>query len=127
MVPFISGMELSLKFVSVILGNEREREREKERELREHMHVQHSPKCGGLFPLVVNTHTLSPCLCRSLSHQSASTYSGIDKVPASSRQNTNTGSSSRGAVTIHESAISFFIFDKTRRSTYSCHQLCQLM
>ena len=27
MVPFMSGMELSLKFVSVILGNERERER----------------------------------------------------------------------------------------------------
>ena len=32
MVPFMSGMELSLKFVSVILGNEREREREKEKE-----------------------------------------------------------------------------------------------
>ena len=31
MVPFMSGMELSLKFVSVILGNERERERERER------------------------------------------------------------------------------------------------
>ena len=29
MVPFMSGMELSLKFVSVILGNERERERGK--------------------------------------------------------------------------------------------------
>ena len=28
----MSGMELSLKFVSVILGNEREREREKEKE-----------------------------------------------------------------------------------------------
>ena len=27
----MSGMELSLKFVSVILGNERERERERER------------------------------------------------------------------------------------------------
>ena len=64
MVPFMSGMELSLKFVSVILGNERERERE----LREHVHVQHAPKCGGLLPLVVNTrtHTFSLSLSFSL-------------------------------------------------------------